>query len=873
MPSKSKPLKKLLHFYWEICTKTNPDGKLKQEMILVCNAIRNDLQHPNEYIRGATLRFLCKLQEPELIEPLLPTVRQCLEHRHSYVRKNAVFAIYSIYILADHLIPDAPELVLSFLAAENDTICKRNAFVVLSNINHDQAVQYILENYDAIPSMDQSLQSAIIEFIRTDALSPSEHKPKYLRLLYDLLDSTSNAIAYDAASSLATLTTSVNVITAAASKFIDLSIKEPDNNIKLIVLDRVDQLRKKYPGTLEDLTMEILRVLSSPDIDVRKKALAIVLEMVSGKNVEEVVLLLKKELTRTMEVDYEQNNEYRQLLIHAIHTCAIKHPEVASSVAHLLLEVIGEFNKATAVDVISFIKEVIERHPDLRSSILDKLSSTFGDFQEDKVLRGALWIMGEYSLTPQNIRDAWQRIRNSLGEIPILSSEKHAGEKIDADGQDAENVNFTASASGRRILPDGTYASESAFIQIEAGTAPKSSAERKLPPLRALIIGGDFFTASVLASTITKLVMRFDSIGGDAKFANALRAEAMLIMSSIIRVGQSTYVQGAIDEDSVDRIMTCFNSLTEFSVETGLQPVFLDDTKKAFSAILKAEDKARASINAAEKAKNAIQPDDLLNIRQLDARPDTSGVDEFALDLNKATEGGEIDVDPITSNLNRIVQLTGFSDSVYVEAYVKINKFDIILDVLLVNQTDETLQNLSVEFATLGDLKLVERPVIQSVGPRSFLSVQATVKVSSAETGVIFGNVIYDGASTAEANIVILSDIQVNLLDYIKPASCPENTFRSLWTEYEWENTIKVDSKLPTPKAYLDKIMADLHMECLTPLASIVENCGFLSANLYSKSVFGEDALANLSVELSPEGRVVGHLRVRTKGQGERLVL
>jgi coatomer subunit beta len=35
MPSKSKALKKLLLIYWEICPKTNPDGKLKQEMILV----------------------------------------------------------------------------------------------------------------------------------------------------------------------------------------------------------------------------------------------------------------------------------------------------------------------------------------------------------------------------------------------------------------------------------------------------------------------------------------------------------------------------------------------------------------------------------------------------------------------------------------------------------------------------------------------------------------------------------------------------------------------------------------------------------------------------------------------------------------------
>lgn len=42
------------------------------------NAIRNDLQHPNEYLRGATLRFIASLGEVELLEPLVPTVRQCL---------------------------------------------------------------------------------------------------------------------------------------------------------------------------------------------------------------------------------------------------------------------------------------------------------------------------------------------------------------------------------------------------------------------------------------------------------------------------------------------------------------------------------------------------------------------------------------------------------------------------------------------------------------------------------------------------------------------------------------------------------------------------------------------------------------------------
>lgn len=85
-----------------------------------------------------------------------------------------------------------------------------------------------------------------------------------------------------------------------------MAIKEPDNNVKLIVLEKVDQLRRKNEGILDDLTMEILRVLSSPDIDVRRKALSIAMGVVSSKNVEEVVMLLKKELAKSVDEQYEK---------------------------------------------------------------------------------------------------------------------------------------------------------------------------------------------------------------------------------------------------------------------------------------------------------------------------------------------------------------------------------------------------------------------------------------------------------------------------------------------------------------------------------------------------------------------------------------
>ena len=50
-----------------------------------------------------------------------------------------------------------------------------------------------------------------------------------------------------------------------------------------------------------------------------------------------------------------------------------------------------------------------------------------------------------------------------------------------------------------------------------------------------------------------------------------------------------------------------------------------------------------------------------------------------------------------------MTQLTGFSDPVYAEAYVHVNQYDIVLDVLVVNQTSDTLQNCTLELATLGE--------------------------------------------------------------------------------------------------------------------------------------------------------------------------
>jgi coatomer subunit beta len=83
---------------------------------------------------------------------------------------------------------------------------------------------------------------------------------------------------------------------------------------------------------------------------------------------------------------------------------------------------------------------------------------------------------------------------------------------------------------------------------------------------------------------------------------------------------------------------------------------------------------------------------------------------------------------------------------------------------------------------------------------------------------------------------------------------------------------VAVSTDFTEPKDFLDHVVKETNMKCLNPPSSLAGECGYLSANLYARSVFGEDALVNLSVEKT-NGRLVGFLRIRAKSQGIALSL
>lgn len=185
----------------------------------------------------------------------------------------------------------------------------------------------------------------------------------------------------------------------------------------------------------------------------------------------------------------------------------------------------------------------------------------------------------------------------------------------------------------------------------------------------------------------------------------------------------------------------------------------------------------------------------------------------------------------------------------------------------------------------MGDLKLVERPQSHTIGPLDVRTIRVNIKVSSTETGHIFGTIVFDNVSGAEKTYVNLSEINLDIMDYIEPASCDDSSFRRMWAEFEWENKVAVNTDMNNIVDFLNHIVKYTNMRCMTPIddevtysdgedtAAAGKDLTFLAANLYAKSIFGEDALVNLSVEKQESGAISGYIRIRSKTQGIALSL
>jgi coatomer subunit beta len=179
-----------------------------------------------------------------------------------------------------------------FISAETDISARRNAFLMLFNDAEHIAVDFLQDHIDDIHKFGDSFAQLVLELARKVCRRDPAQKARFVRCMFQLLQSTSAAVSYEAAWTLVSLSSAPTAVRAAAQTYAGLLTSQSDNNLRLIILERLGELKKHHGKIVQEILMDILRALSSPNIDICRKTLDVAMDLVSPRYLSVVWLLL-----------------------------------------------------------------------------------------------------------------------------------------------------------------------------------------------------------------------------------------------------------------------------------------------------------------------------------------------------------------------------------------------------------------------------------------------------------------------------------------------------------------------------------------------------------------------------------------------------
>lgn len=926
-----KRIKKLLYILWECLPKRGPDGKFLDRMVMVCGAFDKDLKHPNQYVCGSVLRTLSKTQEADVIRELVSSIEKCLDWSHAYQRKNAVLAMARIYKNFPDMNPDTPRLIAEYLLKENDDECKRAALQALLEIGPEEAKAYLhTSNIPDIHCMNASIQLLFVELIQRVFKKGSEESELYLSILTSLIKSSSSpSVRYQAAVTLMRFSRNPDAIRLAASCFIDICGKESDNNIKLITLDSLMNLRRINGAerVLPDFLMDILSILqSAKDLELHERILRLALDLLSPLNVGDVVSALRQEMRKMRDINIFSNPQetikYRKLLVNTIHQIANRFPqsivenEMMDSLFDLLL--CNSIGEKTGSKLILLFGVFMANNPHYQTKILSKVQHTFNLVKDNPSIHsGLLQLLGDFSETKEQIEKSYLIIKESLGPLPIVRSElrrlEQDGSRGDAEnessssnpnkptpgshGDPSSDVDGVTKRMNRLVTADGSYAKQSAINYENYG----QNVNEDRPSLRSYFLRNSFGTTPTLSYCLLKMACRYKDVGQTKAMVDKMIARFIFIIASIQNLGSSNLKDNEgnpirlINDHSLN--LTLCRTILHHLVDKNKQEIvelmkktLTDNLRSELTKIMKnievdrfsLNDEFGASFTNRSRSDGNGRFDDKINISLFAKVDDDVGIDvtsDNSYDTSKQPEMSNNNLHEQMSSMVGEIPLTGTSDPIYAYCEFDVNQYDIGLKIHLENRTKEkTFENVTLELSARGEgfSNFIDRPESIVLGPRAKGTIETSIKVISAENRRLFGCIAFDDSTSDDREqFIILNDISINITDYISPTSIGFDEYRGIWRDCEWENKVTVKTKHNKLKDYLNHLVKATNMRCITADRGFFnEDCSFLSANLYAKSSFGEQALVNVSTEKeTPKSPVTGSVKIRSRSQGMALSL
>lgn len=763
--SDHRVIKLLLIFLENIDTRDSM-GKMRPEFILITDAIRKLLLHPNEYIRGAALRYLYKTNDKEILSQLMSPILTNLTHHHEYVRRHAAILVGRLARDIPSFTDDISESIIEVFSTEAD---QRTLIAMLYSAyqgNPREAANLTI-NMNQFYSTDMKL--AILNVAVKTYRNYPHLRAKFLETVVDFCDDESVAVRLQSAFVLRKLSNSPAAIRTTANAYCELLSTIVDENLRAFVVQELLEMIDDNRSLMSPFTLEMAQGTNVTG-NLRMKLLNELVNLVTEENSAALVPLVASKEDVSLE---------------ALKRLLLRFP---TTVCSPIAEQIGGYVNDSDLTVAD------------PSSILLKDCGIAGARKEAfRVFCSALEISTFQAILSRAIWSVAEFCEDVNSAADILSSYADFSEEVSSPQISANTI----------VNEDGTYVT-------------KTQVTREGNNLRSMLQEGDSYLALSLISALIRLKLRGSEVG------------------NIDQVVKSVLSFTGVEKNARD---IC--NLWLSASNSNFSELFEKSTKNSFY------ERSTSIEDSRNEQVKIIKADEPL---------------QFSVLLNQ-TEN--VPVTKTDTKTLPIIQLTGPSDTLYVEANCSLRKFDRVYHFFIYNRTESTLTNILFEFTTIGSVSILQRNDLLALAPNGSSTFDLPVMISSGSCGTLFGAVSFDfaGASGSDHQLLPLSPIEIDPFFCFEPTPLSQTSFREKWSESVWERKVDIQTDENDLLDYLKHIATNFKFNIITPMKQIevtAKNAGFIAANLFTRSLFNEEVEANVSAKIDENNKISGFIRIRS---------
>lgn len=388
----------------------------QEVLMLVTNSLKNDLNHPNQYVVGLALCSLGNISSASIARDLSGEVIKLLGHSNAYIRKKA-------NLCAIRIVRKVPELLDQFIPKVRPMLVERNHGVLITAISlmieiirvepesvrafKKTTVQLvkILKNlvstghvpeHDVNGVTDPFLQVKILTLLRFLGKGDSETSDHMNDILAQVATNTDgmrnvgNAILYECVQTIMNIE-SESGLRILAINLLGRFLMNRDNNIRYVALNTLTKVVHVDQQAVQRHRQTVVECLKDHDSSIRKRALDLTYALVNKSNIK---VLVKELVNFLISADIEFRPEITAQICLLTERYAPSPKWHIDTILRVMSSRAGHYvQPATVANTIHLIQET----PDIQAYAVHKFyAALLKDIACQSLVSTGVWVIGEF---------------------------------------------------------------------------------------------------------------------------------------------------------------------------------------------------------------------------------------------------------------------------------------------------------------------------------------------------------------------------------------------------------------------------------------------------------------------------------------------